>query len=105
MLSAPKTRIGGDEERRDDGEILGHIVGDGEGGERPARHQDLFADLDDLDELGRAGIEIDHVAGLARGLGAGLHGDPDIGLGQRRRIVVPSPAMAISRPPTCWLRI
>ena len=33
------------------------------------------------------GVEIDHVAGLARGLGAGLHGDADIGLRQRRRVI------------------
>ena len=42
---------------------------------------------DDLDELGRVAVEIDHVAGLARGLRAGLHGDADIGLGERRRVV------------------
>ena len=52
-----------------------------------ARHQELLADLDDLDELGRVGVEVDHVAGLARGLGAGLHGDADIGLRQRRGVV------------------
>ena len=33
------------------------------------------------------GIEIDHVAGLARGLRAGLHADADIGLRQRRRVI------------------
>ena len=33
------------------------------------------------------GIEIDHVAGFARRLGAGLHGDADVGLGKRRRVV------------------
>ena len=49
-----------------------------------AGHQQLLADLDDLDELGRVGIEVDHVAGLACGLGAGLHGDADIGLGEPR---------------------
>ncbi len=31
--------------------------------------------------------EVDHVASLARGLRAGIHGDTDIGLGQSRRIV------------------
>ena len=80
-------RIEGDEHRRDDGEIFGHVVGDREGGERAARHQQLLADLDDLDQLGRIGIEVDHVAGLARRLGAGVHGDADIGLRQRRRVV------------------
>ena len=33
------------------------------------------------------GIEVDHVAGLARRLRAGLHGDADVGLRQRRRVV------------------
>ena len=80
-------RIEGEEQRRDDGEILRHVVGDGERRQRAARHQQLLADLDDLDELGRIGVEIDHVAGFARGLGAGIHGDTDIGLSQSRRIV------------------
>ena len=73
--------------RRDDGEIFRHVVGDGERRQRAARHQELLADLNDLDELGRIGIEVDHVAGLARGLRAGIHGDTDIGLRQSRRIV------------------
>ena len=51
------------------------------------RHQQLLADLDHLDQLGRIGIEIDHVAGLARGLRAGVHGDADVGLRERRRVV------------------
>ena len=57
--------------------------------ERAAGHQELLADLDDLDELGRIGVEVDHVARFARGLRAGLHRDPDVGLGQRRRVVGP----------------
>ena len=80
-------RIERDEHRRDDGEVLGHVVGDGEGGQRAAGDQHLLADLDDLDELGRVAVEVDHVAGLARGLGAGVHGDADVGLSQRRRVV------------------
>ena len=86
-LSAPSSGQRGDEQRRDDGEVLRHVVGDGEGGQRAARHQQLLADLDDLDELGRIAVEVDHVAGLARRLRAGLHGDADVGLGQRRRVV------------------
>ena len=86
-LSTCQLRIEGDEDRRDDGEIFRDVVGDRESGQRAARHQQLFADLDHLDQLGRVGIEIDHVAGFARGLRAGLHGDADIGLGKRRRIV------------------
>ena len=80
-------RVEGHEHRRDDGEVLGHVVGDRERGQRAARHQELLADLDDLDELGRVGVEVDHVAGLARRHRAGVHGDADIGLRQRRRVV------------------
>ena len=93
MLSACSARwsrrgeVEAGEHRRDDGEVLGHVVGDREGRQRAARHQELLADLDDLDELGRIGIEIDHVAGLARRDRAGVHGDADIGLGERRRVV------------------
>ena len=47
----------------------------------------MLADRDDLQQLGRIAVEIDHVAGLARRHRAGLHRDSDIGLSQRRRIV------------------
>ena len=86
-LSAPELRVEGQEHRRDDGEILGHVVRDREGGERAAGHQQLLADLDDLDELGRVAVEVDHVAGLAGRLRAGVHRHADVGLGQRRRVV------------------
>ena len=86
-LSTPQLRIEREEHRRDDGEILRHVIGDRERGQRAARHQQLLADLDDLDQLGRIGIEIDHVAGFARGLRSGLHADADIGLRQRGRVV------------------
>ena len=52
-----------------------------------ARHEELLADLDDLEQLGRVGVEVDHVAGLLRRLRAGVHGHADVGLGQRRRVV------------------
>ena len=87
MFSAAELRIGGDENRRQDREIFRDVVGDREGGQRAAGDQQLLADLDDFDQLGRIAVEIDHVAGLARGLGAGLHRDADIGLGQRGRVV------------------
>ncbi len=80
-------RIEREEDRRDDGEILCHVVGDRERGQRAARHQQLFADLDHLDQLGRVGIEVDHVAGFTCRLRAGLHADTHIRLGKRRRIV------------------
>ncbi len=87
MLSTPKLRIEGEKDRRDDGEILSHVVGNRERGERAARHQQLFADLDDFDQLGRIGIKIDHVAGFARGLRAALHGNADIGLRESGRVI------------------
>ena len=58
-----------------------------ERGQRAAGHQQLLADLDDLDQLGGIAVEIDHVAGLARRHGAGVHRHADIGLRQRRRVV------------------
>ena len=73
--------------RGDDGEVFGDVVGDAEGGERAARDEELLPDFDDLDELGRIAVEIHHVAGLAGGLGAGVHGHADVGLGQRGRVV------------------
>ena len=79
--------IGRGERGRNDGEVLRHVVGDAERGQRAARHQQLLADLDDLDQLGRIGVEIDHVAGFLGGLRAGVHGHRHVGLGQRRRIV------------------
>ena len=80
-------RIEGDEHRRNDGEIFRHVVGDRKRGQRAARHQQLLADLHDLDELGRIAVEIDHVAGLARRHRAGVHRHADIGLRQRRSVV------------------
>ena len=80
-------REGGHEHGRDDGEVLGDIVGHAEGRQGSARDQHLLADLDDLDELGRVGVQVHHVARLLGGLGAGIHGDPHVGLGQRGRIV------------------
>ena len=53
--------------RGNDGEIFRDVVGDAERRERAARDQQLFPDFDDLDELRRIGVEVDHVAGfLAR---------------------------------------
>ena len=46
-----------------------------------------LADLDHLDELGRVGVEVDHVAGFLGRLRAGVHGQPDVGLRQRGRVV------------------
>ena len=80
-------RIGRDEDRRDDREVLGEVVGDREGRQRAARDQQLLADLDDVEQLGRVGVEVDHVAGLLGGGGAGVHRHADVGLRQRGRVV------------------
>ena len=80
-------RNGRDEQRRDDGEILRDVVGDREGGQRAARHQELLPDAHDLDELGGIAVEIDHVAGLAGGLRAALHGNADIRLRERGCVI------------------
>ena len=74
---------------RNDREILRDIVGDAERGQRAARDQHLFPDLNDVEQLGRIAVEIDHVAGFARGLRAGVHRDADIGLRERGRVVRP----------------
>ena len=87
MLSALEHREDAGEHGGDDGEVLGHIVGDGEGGERAAGHEELLADLDNFNELGGVGVEIDHVAGFLRGLRAGVHGHAYVGLGQGGRVV------------------
>ena len=75
------------ERRRDDREVLGHVVGDAERGQRAAGHQQLLADLHDLDQLRRVGIEIDHVAGFFGGLRAAVHGHGHVGLGQGGGVV------------------
>ena len=87
MFSAFSTGKDAGEHRGDDGEVFGDVVGDGKGGERAAGHEELLADLDDFDELGGVGVEVDHVAGFLRGLRAGVHGDADVGLGEGRGIV------------------
>ena len=52
-----------------------------------AGDQQLLADLDDLDELRRVRVEVDHVAGLLGRLRAGVHRDADVGLRERGRVV------------------
>ena len=78
---------GGHQHGGNDGEVFGDVVGDAEGGKRAARDEELLADFDDLDELGGVAVEVHHVAGLAGGLGAGVHGHADVGLGQSGGVV------------------
>ena len=83
----PRRRVGRAEHGGQDREVLGDVVGDRERRQRAARDQQLLADLDDLDQLRRVGVEVDHVAGLARRLGAGVHRHADVGLRERGRVV------------------
>ena len=76
-----------DEHGGDDGEVLRHVVRDRERRQGAAGDQQLLADLDDLDELRRVGVQVHHVPGLLGGLGPGVHRHPDVGLGERRRVV------------------
>src|ERR1017187_4249552 len=80
-------RVSAGERRWDDRKVLGDVVGDAEGRERATRDQHLLADLDHLDELGRVGVEVDHVTGFFRGLRTGIHRYGHVGLRQRRGIV------------------
>ena len=80
-------REGRHQHRGNDREIFRHIVRDAERRQRTARDQHLFPDLDDVEQLGRIAVEIDHVAGFARGLRAGVHRHADIGLRERGRVV------------------
>ena len=66
---------------------LAHVVGDRKRRQAAARHQELFADLDDLEELRRVRVEVDHVTGLFRRLRAGVHRHRDVGLRQGRGVV------------------
>ncbi len=80
-------RVGEGEHRGQDREVLGDVVCDREGRERAAGDQLLLCDLDDLDQLGRVRVEVDHVAGLLGGGGAGVHRNADICLSERRGVV------------------
>ncbi len=73
--------------RGNDREIFRHIVRDTERRQRTAGDQHLFPDLDDVEQLGRVAVEVDHVAGFARGLRARVHRHADIRLGERGRVV------------------
>ncbi len=66
---------------------FGDVVGDREGRQRAARHQQLLADFDDLDELRRVAVEVDHVAGLTGCDRAGVHGHANVGLGEGGSVV------------------
>ncbi len=75
----------------DDGEVLRHIVGDAERRQCAARHQELLSDLNDLHELRRVAVQIDHVRSLARGLGPRVHRDGNVRLRERGGVVCAIP--------------
>ena len=81
--------VGAGEQHGNDREVLGDVVGDRERRERPSRDEELLADLDDVDELRRVGVEVDHVPGLLGGRGPGVHRHADIGLREGGRVVRP----------------
>ena len=80
-------RVGRGEDRREDGEVLRDVVRDRERRQRAARDEELLADLDDLDELRRVRVEVDHVAGLLGRGRARVHRHADVGLGERGGVV------------------
>ena len=82
-----KLRNGQHEHGRDDGEILGHVVGNGKGGQRAPGHDQLFADFNDFNKFCGIAVQIHHIAGFSGGLGAGIHGHADVRLGQGRGVV------------------
>ena len=86
-VGSPARGVGRGEDRRQDREVLGHVVRHRERGERPAGDQQLLADLDDLDQLRRIRVEVHHVPRLSRGLGAGVHGHAHVRLRQRGGVV------------------
>ena len=87
MLSAPSSGIHAHEHRGQDREVLGHVVGDGEGRDRATRDEQLLADGDDLEQLGRVGVQVDHVGRFLGRRGAAVHGQAHVRLGERRSVV------------------
>lgn len=70
------------------------------------RDELLFADFHHGEQLGRIGVEIDHVAGLLGHLCARVHCQAHVGLGQQPGAsLVPSPTIATRRPPLCSARM
>ncbi|MPM92960.1 hypothetical protein SDC9_140096 [bioreactor metagenome] len=82
-----KLRINRKEQHGNDREILRNIVGDAECGQGSPRHQQLFSDAHDVDELRRAGVKVDHIARFLGCLRAGVHGNRNVRLRKRGCVV------------------
>ena len=86
-LRAPELRVDAHEQRGQDREVLRDVVGDRERRDRAARDEQLLADLDDLEQLRRVRVEVDHVGRLLGRRRAAVHRQPDVRLGERRGVV------------------
>ena len=84
---APELRVDGHEHRRQDREVLRDVVGDRERRDRAAGDQQLLADRDDLEQLRRVRVEVDHVGRLLGRRRPAVHRQADVGLGERRGVV------------------
>ena len=89
MHDIQRCQIGKDshKQHRYDGEILRYIVGNGKCGQCPARHQQLLSDTNNLDQLGRTGVQIHHIACFLCCLCTRIHCHSDICLCKRRCII------------------
>ena len=89
-FSAAKPRIGRHEDRGQDGEVLRHVIRDGEGGQRPARliSSCLPTSTTSISLVGSLSRSIRFAASFAAGVPEFI-ATPDIGLRQRRRVVRP----------------
>ena len=80
-------RVDRSKQRRQDREVLGHVIGNRERGQCTTRHQQLLADLHHVQQFSGVAVQIDHVRGFPCSLGAVVHGHAHIGLGQGRGVV------------------
>ena len=77
----------GDEQRRHDRKIFRDVIGNRKGGQGTPGHQQLFADLNDLDQLRRVVIEIHHVTGFFGRLRSAVHGYTYVCLCERGGVI------------------
>ncbi len=80
-------RIDAAERGRQNHEVFRDVVGEAERREAAAGHEELLADVDDLEELRGVAVEVDHVARLLGGLRARVHRHGHVGLSKRGGVV------------------